>query len=121
MRRRILGAVATIATTAGLFLLTPISPAHAAVQSPALLATCPDTFNVKVSGGEASWTVTCYGGKVYVDGWVKDTAADGKCARVKSLIAGVWHYSAAACPNGDRETFSWSKIGNSAQTYLYVS
>ncbi len=116
MYRRILGAAATIATTAGLFLLTPTSPAHAAVQ-----ANCPDTFNVKVSGGQASWTVTCYGGKVYVNGWVKDTAADGKCARVKSLIAGEWHYSSPACPEGTMKTFDWSEVGHSAQTYLYVA
>ncbi|ADJ44708.1 hypothetical protein AMES_2883 [Amycolatopsis mediterranei S699] len=44
--------------------------------------TCGDTFQPRVNGGEAGWTVICGGGTVRANGWVKDTKADGKGAEV---------------------------------------
>jgi hypothetical protein len=73
---------------------------------------------VYTSGAEAHWTVTCSGGRVYVDGRVKDTAADGYCAQAKALIGSTWYYSARACPSGTTKYYSWSGPGNSASVYL---
>lgn len=44
--------------------------------------TCGQKFQPRVNGGEAAWTIICGGGNVRVDGWVKDTKADGKGAEV---------------------------------------
>jgi hypothetical protein len=44
--------------------------------------TCGQTFNPTVGGGAADWTLTCAGGKIRAQGWVKDTDADGKAAEV---------------------------------------
>lgn len=44
--------------------------------------TCGEKRQPSVNGGEAGWTIICGGGTVRVDGWVKDTKADGKGAEV---------------------------------------
>lgn len=84
-----------------------------------LLGTCPEAQDVKINGAEASWTVACSSGNVYVDGWVEDTKADGRCAEVYALVNGQWFYSQRACPKGNVRTFSFDGgAGNSAQVWL---
>jgi hypothetical protein len=84
-------------------------------------AQCPAGFHPSTSGGEAAWTVECSGAKVYVDGWVKDTDADGKCAYVKAFIGTSGRREAKACPKGTTTKFHWSGDGNAATAYLYVA
>ena len=87
--------------------------------APALAVSCPATKDVYIGGGESHYTVTCSGSKVYVNGRVKDTSADGACIQVKALINGTWYYSNKACPSGEVEYFSWSGTGTSASVYTY--
>jgi hypothetical protein len=44
--------------------------------------TCGQTYSPTVPGGAAGWTLSCANGKIRVQGWVKDTRADGKGAEV---------------------------------------
>lgn len=82
---------------------------------------CPDWLHSSVPGGEATWNLRCSGSKLYLDGWVKDTAADGKCARVTAIIGRSGERHAKACTAGTTTNFHWSGEGNSAQVRLYVS
>jgi len=75
-----------------------------------------------VSGGEASWTLTCSGGNITMSGWVKDTSADGECARVKGVFNNNTVYqTAGACPKGTSVSFSWTAPGTIANGYLTVT
>lgn len=95
---------------------SPSEPEKAAVPR----GTCGQTFNPVTSGAKAHWRLSCYNGAIYVSGWVEDTDADGQCARVKARFAnGNVRYSAPACPEGERESFSWSSPGAIADVYLY--
>jgi hypothetical protein len=85
-------------------------------------------FNPTVPGGEAHWTKCInYSGlwtSVTVDGWVKDTRADGKCAQVKAIFndGTDTDYSPKACPAGHKQSFSWNHVGASAASvYLFTS
>lgn len=83
--------------------------------------TCGDTFNPDVNGGEAAWTITCSGGKVRVQGWVKDTDADGKAAEVY----GTWGNGDSfgivrAGGEGTLKRFDKSHSGSSVSLYLRV-
>ena len=83
-------------------------------------ATCPDTKNVYITGGESHYTLTCSGGYIYVDGRVKDTRVDGMCVQVKALIDGYWFVSEAACGYGTTKWFSWHNTGSTAYVYTYT-
>lgn len=90
--------------------------------NPAAAGTCGQSFNPSVSGGKASWTLTCSGGKVTMSGWVEDTNADGKCARVKGVFNNnITYQTAGACPKGTRVSFSWTAPGTIANGYLTVT
>jgi hypothetical protein len=102
-------AVAVIVSAAAVFGTT----------SAAFADTCPNSRDVYINGGESHYTLTCYSGKIYVDGRVTDTKADGYCMRVKALINGYWHYSERACPKGTTRYFSWNDWGNEAFVYTY--
>ncbi|GAA4910007.1 hypothetical protein LX16_2784 [Stackebrandtia albiflava] len=91
--------------------------AHADVRP---MTVCGQEMDVEIDGGLAYWRASCRGTTMTVSGWVRDTDADGMCARVKALIGTRWHYSARACPEGDQESFSFSGTDNDAQVYLYV-
>jgi hypothetical protein len=79
-----IGFAAVLAAVASGGLL--VGPAGATTETGSdvvvIQGTCGDTFQPRVNGGEAGWTVICGGGMVRVDGWVKDTKADGKGAEV---------------------------------------
>jgi len=83
---------------------------------------CGDTKNPSVNGGAAGWTITCGAGKIRVQGWVKDTDADGKAAEVY----GSWGYDNAsfgtvrAGGEGTRKNFDKSHKGTSVYLYLRV-
>ncbi|MYS86875.1 hypothetical protein [Embleya scabrispora] len=119
MKRRIatgLVAVAAFAACSG----TAVASAAPAAPSGqvSVLGSCPETRNVSVNGGEAHWTVWCSGGRVYVDGYVKDTKADGKCAEVYGSVGSVAVNSANACPKNTKKTFAWNAPGSSVALYL---
>jgi hypothetical protein len=98
--------------------------------APALAATdgvftvegnCGQTFNPSVGGGAAAWTITCTGGKVSVNGWVKDTDADGKAAEVY----GTWEDGSnfgtvRAGGEGTKKEFNKSHSGSHVYLYLRV-
>lgn len=111
--RRAFTGIAGAAVIAGGITVLGVVPAASA-------DTCNNARNISITGAESHYTLTCSGGRVYVDGRVKDTRADGKCAQVKALIDGRWYYSDRACPNGTTKYFSWSGPGNTAYVYTQV-
>jgi len=113
MLRRIVSSAAAAALLCTLAMLFAAPSASA--------DTCNNSRDVYITGAESHYTLTCSGGYIYVDGRVKDTRADGKCAQVKALINGTWYYSARACPSGTTVYFSWHGLGNTAYVYTYLS
>ncbi len=80
---------------------------------------CKVQGDVTVRGGEARWTKCIGDGWTSVDGWVKDTRKDGKCAQVYARFAnGAGPKSNLACPSGEVEGFSWKEPGIGASVYL---
>lgn len=86
----------------------------------ALQTECGETRDAVIAGGEAYWTAACNGATMTVTGWVRDTAADGMCARVKALLSGAWKYSERACPSGTIKNFTLSGTESDAEVYLYL-
>jgi hypothetical protein len=83
--------------------------------------TCGDTYSPSVRGGAAGWTITCGGGKVRVQGWVKDTREDGKAAEVY----GSWEDNrdfgtVRAGGSGTKKNFNKSHAGSHVYLYLRV-
>jgi hypothetical protein len=80
---------------------------------------CGDSFHPKVNGGEAAWSLSCHGGVITISGWVRDTRADGRCARVRvHMPNGDVHYSQRACPRGRQHNFTFSGRGGIIDAYL---
>jgi hypothetical protein len=103
-----------VATAAGVAVL-------AFTPGAAQAASCGTIANPTVPGAKAHWELQCDGGKITVTGWVQDTSADGKCAKVKAVFAsGTTEYSNAACPKNDKDGFTWSHPGSIADVYLYT-
>ena len=90
------------------------------IASPAFAGTCGQTFSPSISGGKASWTLTCSDGNITMKGWVEDTSADGECAHVKGIFNNNIVHDAKACPKGTRTPFSWTHPGTIANGYLYL-
>ncbi len=88
------------------------------VASPAQADTCPKTRNVSVTGGRSSYTISCSGGNVYVDGRVYDTNADGHCVEVKTQINSSFYYD-KVCGEGNYRSFNHSGSGNTAYVWTY--
>ncbi|GAA2436381.1 hypothetical protein [Streptomyces lavendulocolor] len=87
-------------------------------------AKCPARLSPSTTGGEAAWSIECVGGRVVIDGWVRDTKADGKCAFVKAFAAftdGQSRKEAKACPKDSRTKFTWEASGTEVNAYLYVA
>jgi hypothetical protein len=81
--------------------------------------TCGQTFNPSVGGGAAGWTLTCAGGKIRAQGWVKDTDADGKAAEVY----GTWGDGASfgtVRAGGEGTTVKFDKSHAGSTVYLYL-
>jgi hypothetical protein len=115
-RRPVMVATAVAALAGG----SVLGFAPAASAQPA--GTCGQTFNPSTGGGEARWTLSCSGGKITMAGWVEDTDADGRCARVKGIFnGGIVRVTDGACPKGTRVKIYWVHPGTIANGYLYVS
>lgn len=110
--RRLAAAVAAAAAIGGLATTTVSTPASADV--------CGAVRDVFISGAESHYTITCVNGITYVNGRVRDTRADGKCAQVKAQIGATFHYSARACPKDDVDYFNWSGRANGASVWTYL-
>lgn len=81
---------------------------------------CPNSRDVYISGGESHYTLSCSGGRIYVNGRVKDTRSDGKCVQVKVQIGSTFYYSNTACPSGEVEYFNFSGPGSVAYVWTYT-
>ncbi|SFB00443.1 hypothetical protein SAMN05216266_103218 [Amycolatopsis marina] len=79
---------------------------------------CGDDYDIQTSGARATASLWCHNGKIYIDGWVKDIAADGECAEVYGNVGDRKFRSPLACPKGDEEYFSYSGKGSTAKVYL---
>lgn len=135
MVRRMAVMLSAVIALAGLGVLVPAGAANAdTVPTPKAHVikivvhpdgTCSQAFNPSTDGGEAAWTLTCGSGNITIDGWVKDTAADGKCAYVKAFdgAGNRWPGSdPKACPSGTKKFFNWTAYGQSViNAYLYVT
>ncbi|MFF8592271.1 hypothetical protein ACF061_12615 [Streptomyces sp. NPDC015220] len=98
--RRISASLAAVAAlTAGL-LVTATAPAAA--------GHCPHKAEPKFRGAEGSWTVTCAFGSATIRGWFKDTADDGKCARIRIRPRNdrTWTYFDKVCGKGNSHQIS---------------
>ncbi|MFV2085570.1 hypothetical protein [Micromonospora sp. LOL_021] len=106
------------------------SPAMAAEMAPigsiGVFGGCGAVFNnVTVDGGAASWNISCtFGTDARIEGFVEDTDADGKCARIKAFADNGQSRVplASACPKGTRTNFDWTTDGaENIDAYLYTS
>lgn len=125
---RITKKAATAVALTGAVLGSALVGGGAAVAAPAesdgiihIQGTCGDKKNPSVRGGAAGWTLTCGGGKIRAQGWVKDTKADGKAAE----IYGTWENgdsfgTVRAGGNGTRKNFDKSHKGSRVDLYLRV-
>lgn len=116
---------ATAVAFAGSLLLglgagSPASAGPAESADPGTQATCPDTLEPTVPGGEAKWTLACNnaGTKVKVSGWVEDTRADGKCAYVQFTPKGNGKGTWKACGAGERTDYSFTAKGDEVEGLL---
>lgn len=120
-----------VSTIAGVALAFGVTTGTAAAAdggttgAPVVLGACPDTGNeVSISGGYAEWDITCEKGRVHVRGHVKDTALDGKCARVKATnMTGGKTKKVSACGWGTDKKINLDlgKGNKGAEVYLYKS
>lgn len=84
--------------------------------------TCGGSFNPKIRGGEAHWTIDCINGNAGVNGWVKDTRSDGKCIQVKATWNdGTTKLSPRACPKNDKKSFELRGPGKTVKAYVFQS
>jgi hypothetical protein len=87
------------------------------------------TQEIDTSGGHAAYTECTIDGdqlfddSVRVDGWVRDTDADGKCAQVYGYDSnGRYFESPRACPKGQTHEFHWqSGMVSDISVYLHVN
>jgi hypothetical protein len=84
------------------------------------MGTCGDVFDVKIDGGEAHWTVNCFGGKVRMSGRVDDTRPDTYCAEVKGVFSDHTETARNCGVFSDPTYFDWSGPGNTVDGYLYL-
>lgn len=108
------------ATVAGAALiLVGLNAAPAAYAGSTGAADCKPQGVVTVPGGEARWTKCIGDGWTSVDGWVRDTREDGKCAEVFARFAnGTPHTSNRACPINEVERFNWKESGRGVSVLL---
>lgn len=108
-----------VTVTSGALILAGFGVTPAAYASSAGAPDCKPQGDVTVPGGEARWTKCIGDGWTSVDGWVRDTAKDGKCAEVYARFAnGAAHQSNRACPFGQVEKFSWKESGSGVAVHL---
>jgi hypothetical protein len=82
-------------------------------------AACDPPQDVRVPGAEAHWTECHNGKRTQVEGWVKDTRADGKCAQVYAMFSnGSRQETQRACPRGNNKPIRFNAPAGDAQVYL---
>ncbi len=119
-RKVALAATMTALTLGGALIGT--GPAAASNDGVVIIqGTCGDNFNPTVGGGAAAWRLTCASGQIRAQGWVSDTAADGKRAEV----FGTWGNGdsfgiVTAAGNGNTTSFDRSHAGSNVYLYLRV-
>lgn len=120
IRRRGAAAVGAMAFTLGFVpALVGIGVAPTAHAEYFRAMTCKAQGEVTVRGGEARWTKCIGDGWTSVDGWVKDTKKDGKCAQVYARFTnGAYHESSSACPKGEVHRFNWREPASDAKVFL---
>ncbi|MDP5314390.1 hypothetical protein [Streptomyces poriferorum] len=101
-RKTITSAVSVAVLAAGLALGT---------AGPASAATCPSSASPVINGASAGWTLRCSGNNVTVSGWLQDTRADGKCAKVRINAGNGAYKPKTACSSGVREQFTFTFNG----------
>ncbi|MEC4016384.1 hypothetical protein [Streptomyces sp. H27-D2] len=124
-RKRIGVAAAGGALALGGVLAAVPGSASAAAPSAAsdvtVMAGCGKTYDVSIPGGQSHYTVSC-GSTTHVSGWLKDTAADGKCVQVK-----IWRpahhaytYTDKACPKATVKHFDHNGRSNPTPPSVYT-
>jgi hypothetical protein len=112
-------AISTVAL--GGVLTTAPSAAAAAPEEIVIQGTCGQQFSPEVPGGAAGWTITCGGGTVRVQGWVRDTRADGRAAEVYgSWGDGIAFPRVRASGFGNQVEFNNAHSGRVVNLYLRV-
>ncbi|MET9859607.1 hypothetical protein ABZY93_09830 [Streptomyces smyrnaeus] len=110
-----LGSGVTVAHAGG-------SGIHRAEAPVGVLGKCPDRNSAKIPGALAVWEIRCKGKDwVVLDGRLKDTKKDGKCARLR-LVAEEHTLYRKACGKGkvvDLNSMIAAK-GNWLKVYLYT-
>lgn len=114
--RKTLAVAATVTALTGLGVAGAVTPASASTQG-----SCGGIFNPSTGGGYAHWTLSCSGGRIYMDGYVQDTRSDGLCAQVKAVMNDGTYFSPKACPSGNRKEFHFNSSGSVADGYLFFS
>ncbi|MEU5693377.1 hypothetical protein [Actinosynnema sp. NPDC020468] len=81
---------------------------------------CGEVANPSIRGARAHWELSCAGGQIRVSGYVEDTSANGRCAKVKAVFpGGDSEFSEPACPEGNRKHFDWRHPGSTVSVYLF--
>ena len=100
------------------------SNVHAATLDTRAGVVAPHDCTVKdVSVGfwgaaEAHWTKCINASSTTVNGWVKDTDADGQCGQVYAIFNNGKTHSMKACGNGTVKYFNWTEPTVGASVYL---
>ncbi len=87
-----------------------------ATAGTAAAETCPAVRDVRVTGAESHYTVSCSRGQVFVSGRVKDTLPGFGCAEVKVQIQNRF-YTKRSC-SGTKD-FRYSGPGHTAYVWTY--
>jgi hypothetical protein len=120
--RKLTRAAVTLLSAASLLPVGVVvaTSASAAPAAPAAV-TCGAYSSITTSGGYARVRECFDGTKVRVNGTVKDTDADGQCARVYASYNGYTgtDYSPTACPENTTVTFTlpWR---NGSDAFIYL-
>lgn len=121
-RNRIAGLLAASAIATGTLLVATAGPALAAECGAKEDVTVRDGL-FKKAVGEAHYTIRCSGSQIVVDGYVVDTAADGKCVETKSVNSDnpARIMFTRACGKGTARHFTDEEISNSGvAVYSYA-
>lgn len=131
-RKPLLALIAAVAF-AGSFSLSSVASA-ASPEEPAdssetlgvisvpIQGTCGQSFNPRIIGGKAHWTIDCVNGNAGISGWVEDTRSDGKCIQVKATWSnGTTKLSPRACPKGSKKSFELRGSGKTVKAYVFQS
>jgi invasion protein IalB len=84
----------------------------------AAAASCPSSWEPTVPGAKGKWTLSCKNGALSINGWIEDTRADGRCARLQIETAKGTRETITACGKGTRTNFQKVYRNESSATLL---